>query len=49
MEEVICRCPRKFQLTEEGWIKLLNRWKETGKTIGAQEVREMFPEQYEKE
>jgi len=48
MEDVICRCPRKFQLTEEVWIRLIERWKETGKTIGAQEVKAMFPEQFEK-
>ena len=46
--EFIFKAPKGFLVGEDEWIKLLERWKETGKMVRPAEVKEMFPAQFER-
>ena len=46
--DYVFKAPKGFLCGEAEWMVLIEKWKETGKTVMPVAVKEMFPEQFVK-
>ena len=43
----VCQMPRQAAITEEMWGEIVGFYREQGKTVTANQVKDLFPEQWE--
>lgn len=44
--DVVCIAPRKWEITEDKWIEVMEEYKRTGRCVRPMRIKEMFPEDF---